>query len=58
MEKYILVVGGPAKGFTFYGPFDEASDAISYAEFINPQDSWFVCPLNQTTCDDEGNWVE
>ena len=29
--KYLLVVGNPVFGLYFYGPFDEADEAIQYA---------------------------
>lgn len=58
MGKYILITGNPANGFTFYGPFDVADDATSYAEFLRLDDSWHVCPLNEAKCNDDGDWTK
>jgi hypothetical protein len=45
MKKQMLMYGGPANGFTFVGPFDDADDAIAYAEDNRIQDSWWVVDL-------------
>lgn len=29
---YIGIVGNPVDGFTFYGPFESAAEAIDYAD--------------------------
>lgn len=43
--RVVLMHGGPARGFTVYGPFNHADDAIAFAEDKNLQDAWFVVPL-------------
>jgi hypothetical protein len=41
----VVMVGGPSNGYTLYGPFGDADDAIAYVERNNIQDSWWLVPL-------------
>ncbi|AXQ69589.1 hypothetical protein HOU03_gp007 [Caulobacter phage CcrSC] len=43
---FILIVGNPSDGFTYYGPFDEHDDAVTYAEATGTEGNpWWVAPL-------------
>lgn len=52
MERYIVVVGNPADGHFYYGPFDEAEEANAWAEQEDRAngtiagDDWWVVNLN------------
>lgn len=39
---YIVIVGNPVDGFSYYGPFEDRETAIKYAErnFRNSGDWW------------------
>lgn len=44
-EKQIVITGNPVDGFFFYGPFDSAEAAISWAEVEHQGQSWWVAPM-------------
>lgn len=56
-NQCILLHGGPGDGFEAFGPFDDADDAIDYAETVRFQDNWWVMDLHPVQCDDDGNWI-
>lgn len=43
MTQYIVITGDPATGFNFHGPFDDHTEAITYAESIS--DDWWITSL-------------
>ena len=43
-EQSIVVVGDPASGFTFYGPFRNGSEACDWTDTCR-EDYWWVAPL-------------
>jgi len=46
--KHIVIVGDPASGFAFHGPFDTPDDAITWAE-NEIKGEWSVSELEPTT---------
>jgi hypothetical protein len=45
-DKYIVVVGNVADGFTFIGPFNTFDKALAYAEHdLGGDDEWYVCGI-------------
>jgi hypothetical protein len=43
--KSIIIVGNVVDGLNFYGPFDNAGDAMKYAEDIFKNSTWLVTTL-------------
>jgi hypothetical protein len=45
---HVLLVGTPGDGFTFWGPFSNADDAIGYAgaDAQTYDQTWFVAPIH------------
>jgi len=43
---YIVVLGNPVDGFTFWGPFRNVEDAIDWAERSVLTTSWWIADLN------------
>jgi len=43
---YLVVLGDPIGGFTFWGPFRNVEDAIDWAERSVLTTSWWIADLN------------
>lgn len=43
-SRFVLIHGNPADGFEFVGPFDNAAEAVQYAEH-SERAEWWVAPL-------------
>lgn len=48
MNSYIVVLGDPVDGFTYYGPFADYDDAMEYAQTECGECSWWIAPLTPT----------
>jgi hypothetical protein len=46
MDRWIVVVGGP-EGFSYYGPFENASFADEYAEREHAGEDWWLIKLEK-----------
>jgi hypothetical protein len=44
MDKHILIAGDISEGFTFYGPFDSAAEAIEAGD-RNLDGAWVAAPI-------------
>jgi hypothetical protein len=47
MSKYIVIVGDPASGFAFHGPFESQDAAAEWADDECRKDSWSTAPLEE-----------
>lgn len=51
LSQFVLVVGNPVDGLSFYGPFEHVDEATAYAQdnqAIRGQ-TWVVAPLSAAT---------
>ena len=48
-EQYLVVVGNPVDGLTFFGPFEDRDDAIDWAEQRDELtgSGWWIAPLQE-----------
>ena len=54
--KYILVRGTPKDGFNYYGPFETAEIALSYAEYETGLNvDWWIEPLHSVSGKDSAD---
>lgn len=44
-STHIIMNGDPEEGFTFYGPFGSADEAVEWGERHEGMTSWWVVPL-------------
>lgn len=46
-EQHIVIVGDPASGFAFHGPFEDADAATQWADFFIQRQQWCVAPIDK-----------
>ena len=44
-EQYMVAVGNPFEGITFYGPFQYLEDANDWAAIEDPAEDWWIVTL-------------
>jgi hypothetical protein len=53
MGMHVVIIGNPVDGFSIYGPFKTAPDAVAWAQQEREGEEYWIAPLHPAVANDE-----